>query len=39
MLLDSFSKHPFKKGVFSDCWKKSDVVPIDKEESKNLLKQ
>ena len=39
MLLDSFSKHLFKEGVFSDCWKKSDVVAIGKKESKNLLKQ
>ena len=26
------------QGVFPDCWKKADVVPIHKKESKNLLK-
>ena len=25
-------------GVFPDCWKKVNVVPIHKKESKNLLK-
>ena len=27
-----------QEGVFPDCWKKADVVPIHKKESKNLLK-
>ena len=26
------------EGVFPDCWKKTNVVPIHKKESKNLLK-
>ena len=27
-----------QEGVFPDCWKKANVVPIHKKESKNLLK-
>ena len=27
-----------QEGVFLDCWKKANVVPIHKKESKNLLK-
>ena len=27
------------QGVFPDCWKKANIVPIDKKESKNLLKK
>ena len=31
-------KVSFQEGVFPDCWKKVDVVPIHKKESKNLKK-
>ena len=31
-------KVSFQEGVFPDCYKKSDVVPIHKKENKNLLK-
>ena len=27
-----------QEGVFPDCWKKANVVPIHKKESKNLFK-
>ena len=27
-----------QEGAFPDCWKKANVVPIHKKESKNLLK-
>ena len=31
-------KGSIQEGVFPDCWKKDNVVPIHKKESKNLLK-
>ena len=31
-------KASMQEGVFPDCWKKANVVPIHKKESKNLLK-
>ena len=31
-------KASIQEGVFLDCWKKANVVPIHKKESKNLLK-
>ena len=31
-------KASIQEGVFPDCWKKANVVPIHKKESKNLLK-
>ena len=31
-------KASIQEGVFADCWKKANVVPIHKKESKNLLK-
>ena len=45
-MCDKTLVHPLKlifrasiqEGVFPDCWKKANVVPIHKKESKNLLK-
>ena len=31
-------KASIQEGVFPDCWKKANVVPIHKRKSKNLLK-
>ena len=31
-------KTSFQECVFSDCWKKANLVPIHKKESKNILK-
>ena len=28
----------FQEGIFPDCWKKANIVPLHKKESKNLLK-
>ena len=30
-------KASIQEGVFPDCWKKANVVPSNKKESKNLL--
>ena len=32
-------KASIQEGVFPDCWKKANVVPIHKKESRNLLKK
>ena len=31
-------KASIQEGIFPDCWKKANVVPVHKKESKNLLK-
>ena len=31
-------KASIQEGVFPDCWKKANVLPIHKKESKNILK-
>ena len=37
-LLKRIFKASIQEGVFPDCWKKVNVVPINKKQSKNLLK-
>ena len=36
--IKSIFKASIQEGVFQDCWKKANVLPIHKKESKNLLK-
>ena len=36
--LKLFFKASFQEGIFPDCWKKANVVPIHKKESKFLTK-